>query len=129
MVRVGCHDCEGCSVCCQDMGNSLVLDPMDIYQMTIHLKQSFEQLLSGFVALDVVDGIVLPHMQMEGQTNRCAFLNDEGRCSIHSFRPGICRLFPLGRIYEDFIYRLMRAAAIFTASLRIGSSILVIRWG
>lgn len=101
MVRVGCHDCEGCSACCQDMGNSLVLDPMDIYQMTIHLKQSFEQLLSGVVALDVVDGIVLPHMQMEGQTNRCAFLNDEGRCSIHSFRPGICRLFPLGRIYED----------------------------
>lgn len=28
-------------------------------------------------------------------------LDENGRCSIHSFRPGICRLFPLGRIYED----------------------------
>ncbi|MFR5701145.1 MAG: YkgJ family cysteine cluster protein [Eubacterium ramulus] len=28
------------------------------------------------------------------------FLNEEGRCSIHGFRPGICRLFPLGRNYE-----------------------------
>ena len=25
----------------------------------------------------------------------------EGRCSIHAYRPGICRLFPLGRYYED----------------------------
>lgn len=25
----------------------------------------------------------------------------QGMCSIHSFRPGICRLFPLGRYYEE----------------------------
>ena len=28
-------------------------------------------------------------------------MNKEGRCSIHSVRPGICRLFPLGRFYEN----------------------------
>ena len=31
----------------------------------------------------------------------CVFLNEGGRCSIHAFRPGICRLFPLGRIYDE----------------------------
>lgn len=30
----------------------------------------------------------------------CGFLTAEGRCSIHDFRPGLCRLFPLGRNYE-----------------------------
>ena len=30
----------------------------------------------------------------------CPFLKEK-RCSIHSFRPGICRVFPLGRIYEE----------------------------
>lgn len=38
---------------------------------------------------------------MTGETMACSFLNEEGRCSIHPFRPGICRLFPLGRIYEN----------------------------
>ena len=28
-------------------------------------------------------------------------MNREGRCSIHPLRPGICRIFPLGRIYEN----------------------------
>ena len=31
---------------------------------------------------------------------RCSFLNEEGRCSIHQYRPGFCRLFPLGRHYD-----------------------------
>ena len=38
---------------------------------------------------------------MNGKEDACAFLDENGRCSIHSFRPGICRLFPLGREYED----------------------------
>ena len=38
---------------------------------------------------------------MSGDNKNCRFLNEEGRCSIHDARPGICRLFPLGRIYED----------------------------
>jgi len=29
------------------------------------------------------------------------FLNEQGRCRIHSFRPGLCRLFPLGRVYDE----------------------------
>lgn len=28
-------------------------------------------------------------------------MNEAGRCSIHAARPGFCRLFPLGRYYED----------------------------
>ena len=32
MARIGCNDCEGCSKCCHNMGESIVLDPYDIYQ-------------------------------------------------------------------------------------------------
>jgi len=46
-------------------------------------------------------GLILPNMMMSEATNCCVFLNEEGRCSIHSFRPGICRVFPLGRIYDE----------------------------
>jgi hypothetical protein len=38
---------------------------------------------------------------MQGKEERCPFLNPEGRCAVHPFRPGMCRIFPLGRYYEN----------------------------
>ena len=101
LVKADCGDCEGCSACCRGMGSSIVLDPLDIYRLTTGLGVRFEQLLSDKIELNVVDGIILPNLKMGGEKECCAFLNEEGRCSIHGIRPGICRLFPLGRFYED----------------------------
>lgn len=33
LVKVGCDDCRGCSACCNGMGDSIVLDPMDVYRL------------------------------------------------------------------------------------------------
>ena len=101
MVKADCGDCEGCSACCHGMGESIVLDPLDIYRLTTNLEMTFEQLLSQYVELNVVDGIILPNLKMAGSNEACGFLDRNGRCSIHAHRPGICRLFPLGRYYED----------------------------
>ncbi len=128
MVKVACHDCRGCFSCCEDMGDSIWLDPYDVYGLCKNLNRSFESFWEIEIGLHVEDGLVLPHLQMtvsqtpnslasaSGEDNssplagnaastsispRCGFLNEEGRCSIHSFRPGFCRLFPLGRNYED----------------------------
>lgn len=106
LVKADCNDCKGCCDCCKGMGESITLDPYDVYRLTTGLNVSFEILLADKVALDMYDGIILPHLNMNGPEEACAFLNEEGRCSIHAIRPGICRLFPLGRIYEngDFKY-------------------------
>ena len=101
MVRADCHGCQGCASCCSGMGESLVLDPLDVWNLKKQLKKTFEELMQMAVDLNVVDGIILPNIRMTGEDEKCAFLNPEGRCSVHAFRPGICRLFPLGRIYED----------------------------
>lgn len=102
MVKISCHDCAGCSSCCQDMGESIWLDPYDIYQLTKNLGKSMELLLAKEVELHVEDGLILPNIKMAGEgVPQCSFLNEEGRCSIHGFRPGYCRLFPLGRNYEE----------------------------
>lgn len=101
MVKADCGDCKGCFSCCQGMGESIVLDPYDVYRLTKGLNVSFEALLNDKIELNVYDGMILPHLKMAGADETCAFLNEEGRCSIHKIRPGICRLFPLGRIYEN----------------------------
>ena len=101
MAKVGCDDCKGCSACCQGMGNSIVLDPYDVYRLTVGLNCKFEELLMDKLDLNVVEGMILPNLKMNGEKESCAFLDENGRCSIHSLRPGICRIFPLGRIYDN----------------------------
>ena len=106
MVKAGCGDCAGCSLCCHEMGNSIILDPYDIYQLEKGLPTTFEKLMENQIELNVVDGIIQPNLKMQGSKECCAFLSEEGRCRVHEFRPGFCRMFPLGRIYEegDFCY-------------------------
>ena len=102
MVKAECHDCEGCSDCCQGMGDSIILDPMDIWRLHRGIKKDFSALMGeNYISLGVVDRMILPNLKMDVQKDACPFLNDEGRCSIHSCRPGLCRLFPLGRYYEE----------------------------
>lgn len=101
LVRADCHDCKGCSSCCREMGDSILLDPYDIYQMEKAGKNIEALFGSGALALTVWEGMILPHLQMNEATGACSFLDPKGRCGIHSFRPGICRLFPLGRNFAD----------------------------
>lgn len=105
LVKADCGKCEGCSACCHNMGTSIVLDPLDVHRMTSRLGVTFEQLLANQVELHVVDGVILPNLKMTGERNCCAFLGEDGRCTIHAIRPGICRLFPLGRFYENGGFR------------------------
>ena len=101
MVKADCGGCEGCSACCHGMGESIVLDPLDIHRLCCGLGADFNGLMVDKIELNIVDCLILPNLKMAGEKEACSFLNKDGRCLIHGFRPGICRLFPLGRIYED----------------------------
>ena len=53
MVKADCRGCNGCSECCQGMGDSIILDPLDIFRITKYLEKSFEQLLEDYLELNV----------------------------------------------------------------------------
>ena len=102
MVKADCHDCEGCSECCRGMGSSIILDPMDIWRIQKGIGKGFQALLEeGKIELNMADGMILPDLKMDTEREACPFLDIRGRCSIHASRPGLCRLFPLGRYYEE----------------------------
>lgn len=102
MVKADCRDCEGCSDCCRGMGSSIILDPMDLWRLQRGIHKDFQALLgAGYIELNIVDGMILPDLKMDSARDACPFLDGQGRCSIHSWRPGLCRLFPLGRYYEE----------------------------
>lgn len=99
MVKAYCNGCRGCHACCENMGSSIILDPLDVFRLCRATGKNFQGLLGDELEVNVVDGLVLPNIKMKA--GKCPFLNQEGRCSIHKERPGFCRLFPLGRYYTE----------------------------
>ena len=79
MAKTDCKGCDGCSACCHDMGNSIVLDPLDVYRLSTNLSKSVNELLTGPLELNVVDGIILPNLKMAGAEEACSFLDTKNR--------------------------------------------------
>ena len=101
MVKADCHDCEGCCDCCQGMGDSVLLDPYDVYRLSAGLAEISRAAFTGISGTGSDRWKYPSASRMTGVKEQCIFLNSEGRCHIHSIRPGFCRLFPLGRFYEN----------------------------
>lgn len=105
---IGCNECADCSSCCHLMGDTIVQDPYDLWLFSSNMRLaggapvSFEILISedGPWELSMQDGLILPNIKMV-EDGRCPFLDEKGRCSIHKIRSGLCRLFPLGRGFEE----------------------------
>lgn len=101
MVKADTCGCDGCSDCCKDVGDLVVLTPFDIYEITNYLNMDFDKLIGDKIVLRENNKIVLPYLKMQENNKNCSFLDEKGRCTIHLKRPNICRLFPLGRAYQD----------------------------
>lgn len=121
MVKADCNGCHGCSDCCRGMGQSIILDPLDIHRLKTNLGLGFQGLMQNKIELQAAEGTILPNLKMNQEGESCAFLNREGRCSIHAFRPGLCRIFPLGRYYENgkFSYYLQSSQCPMTSRSKV----------
>ena len=100
VVKADTCGCNGCSDCCKDVGDLVMLTPFDVNEIVNFLGVRFDQLIGDKIELRESNKILLPYLKMQ-KNKYCSFLNIEGRCMIHSKRPNICRLFPLGRVYKD----------------------------
>ena len=116
-VPVGCEDCAGCSDCCRNTGDSIILDPFDMYMLCRAVGKIFTDMIEQEIEIRLVDGLILPNLMQhhdgDGSTensspqpdDHCPFLSSAGRCSIHPYRPGFCRLYPMGRYYTEDGFR------------------------
>lgn len=100
MVKADAGGCQGCSACCHDVGDLVELTPFDVYEIKRGTGYDFSALLDKKVVLKEEGKLKLPHLINKGPNKACGFLSEKGRCTIHDYRPSICRLFPLGRVYE-----------------------------
>ncbi len=101
LVKISCNGCLGCHECCSTVADTILLDPYDIYNLSKALNKTFAQMMEQEIEIRMVDNVIIPNILMQEGTSSCKMLDKDGRCSIHTLRPGYCRLFPLGRLYND----------------------------
>lgn len=87
MVKADCHDCAGCSACCRGMGDSIKLDPMDIWR----LKKGVGKELADYktnLNYKSSGWFFLCNLYKNGKTRkRCKRMNDSA--FLNSRRTGI----------------------------------------
>ncbi len=123
-VKLGCDGCGGNADCCRNTADTIILDPYDIYMLSEATGCSFSELTEkGIIELRMVDSLALPYLKKKN--NACIFLSRSGRCEIHENRPGFCRIFPLGRLYENgrfsYINQIYECSCKRTKNVRVDS--------
>ncbi len=87
---------EGCpSNCCKN-GPHIVLNPYEIALIRAAAGTPYEDLLD-ILETDRANGFPLVMLPRDPQ---CPFWTESG-CRVYAARPLACRLFPLGRVFED----------------------------
>ena len=94
--------CECCGRCCRNLENALMVDPMDIFNLSKYLREQGgeilgpEDMLARYAHPELLDGCYpIFQLNTEGEDHACVFLKD-GRCSVYEARPQVCRMYPFG---------------------------------
>lgn len=94
-------DCIGCTNCCRELSAAITLDAWDMALLKEGLGLTFDELVQkGFVSFIEEGKALVPIFGNKPDKKECVFLGDDGRCSIHPYRAGICRMYPLARLWR-----------------------------
>lgn len=94
-IQLSCGT-TGCSSNCCAKGPHIILNPYEISLICSAAAMSYEDLLD-IVETDRVNGFPLVMLPRDPA---CHFRTEAG-CRIYGARPLACRLFPLGRVFEN----------------------------
>ena len=108
------YRCQMCGECCRYVRDSIMLEPMDAYNLARHFREQGEpvtgtdDVLAQFAHAAWLDGgLPIFLLNTAGPMDACVFLKN-GRCSVYEARPRVCRLYPFsaapGSRGKDFQY-------------------------
>lgn len=93
--------CTGCGACCRHVRQSVVLESLDVFRITKHLREqdgdieSIDDFLEKYVEFALLDecGFFVFMLKVQGEDDSCIFLK-ENRCAIQAAKPRACRIYP-----------------------------------
>ena len=101
-LKIGLDDtfqfrCKRCGKCCHNR-NDILLNPLDLFKIANYFGKTPAEIVHRYCNLFIGSSSKMPIIKVQfiGTDNHCPFLFDK-RCSIHSCKPTVCALYPLGR--------------------------------
>ena len=92
--------CRLCGDCCRHVEDSIMLEPLDAYNMGRCLREqgagvnNIEDVYGRYAHLSMLhDAYPIFLLNTQGKDQSCVFLKD-GRCGVYEGRPRVCRLYP-----------------------------------
>ena len=93
--------CDQCGKCCT-YRDDIILSPMDIFKMARELKITPVNLYHEYCVFNIGEHTRMPIVRLGsvGKDYHCVLLKNH-KCSVHTVKPAVCGMFPLGR-YMSF---------------------------
>lgn len=92
--------CTQCGKCCINR-EDILLNPFDLYRAAKELGMSTQDFVNQYCETYLGDTSKMPIVRLlpRGSIKRCPLLKDR-KCSIHSAKPTVCAMFPIGRVVQ-----------------------------
>ena len=93
--------CDQCGKCCT-YRDDIILSPMDIFKMARELKITPVDFYHESCVFNIGEHTRMPIVRLGsvGKDYHCVLLKNH-KCSVHTVKPAVCGMFPLGR-YMSF---------------------------
>ena len=101
--RIGLDDvfafrCHSCGKCCKQR-EDILLNSRDVYNIAKALKLTHEQVIERYCECYIGQDSRVPIVRLKPEgVNRVCPLLAGSRCSVHSLKPTVCALYPIGRV-------------------------------
>lgn len=90
--------CNECGKCCRER-EDILLTPIDLFKMAKYLQMPIQSFISKYCEHYMGGDSHMPLVRIKPREyRRSCPLNDKGRCLVHSVKPVVCALYPLGRM-------------------------------
>ena len=89
--------CTQCGACCINR-EDILLTPKDVFRIVKKLQMTQREFVEKYCDVYVGSSSRVPLVRLQpfGKDQRCPLLQDRS-CIVHSVKPTVCALFPLGR--------------------------------
>ena len=90
--------CRSCGKCCRNR-EDIMLTSRDVYNIATALNLTHEQVIEKYCEVYIGRDSRIPIVRLmpRGVNNVCPLLVGN-RCSVHSLKPAVCAMFPIGRV-------------------------------
>jgi Fe-S-cluster containining protein len=92
--------CYGCGKCCKKR-EDILLTPKDLFNIAVTLGKTTKEVIDSVCDCFIGDVSRIPLVRLHplGKNMVCPLLKDN-RCVVHTKKPAVCALFPLGRFVK-----------------------------